>query len=77
VATEHPETAAGVVVEAGRPAVAEEFIQTLEEYFAKKRFSNAAAAFEAVKAFVLERIENPSQGTKFPGVILRSGDISE
>ena len=34
----------------------EEQARALEEHFSKKRFSNDAAAFEAVKAFVQDRL---------------------
>ncbi len=53
--TAQPDTLGGVAVECGDADAAEQLARALEEHFAKKRFSNAAAAFEAVKAFVLER----------------------
>ena len=34
------------------------FLQQLEEEFAPRRFSNAADAFDSVKAYVFERMNN-------------------
>jgi hypothetical protein len=62
VETERPDTMGGVAVECGSRDEAERMARALEENFAKKRFSNAAAAFEAVKAFVLERGGNGESG---------------
>jgi hypothetical protein len=33
------------------------FLHHLEEYFAPRRFNNAADAFDTVKAYVLERVK--------------------
>ncbi len=54
VAVAEPETLAGVVFESAGEAEARAIVQALEMHFAKKRFSNTAAAFEAVKSCVLE-----------------------
>ena len=54
-ATEQPDTTRGVAAACGDQGEADGLARALEEHFAKKRFSNDAAAFEAVKAFVLER----------------------
>jgi hypothetical protein len=54
VAVARPETLSGVAVECPSEAEAQAIVRALEEHFAKKRFSNTAAAFEAVKSFVLE-----------------------
>jgi hypothetical protein len=54
IETARPDATGGVAVECSDAGEAERLARVLEEYFAKKRFPNAAAAFEAVKAFVLE-----------------------
>ena len=54
VAVAQPEMLSGVAVECVGDAEAQAIVQALEEHFAKKRFSNTAAAFEAVKSCVLE-----------------------
>jgi hypothetical protein len=43
-----------VAVEFASEAERDAFLRRLEEHFAAQRFSNAAAAFEAVKATALE-----------------------
>ncbi len=50
-ATDHER---GVLVEFVSQDERDAFLRSLEEHFAAQRFSNAAAAFEAVKAAVLE-----------------------
>ncbi len=55
VAVEQPEGAAGVAIECGSQQKADRLAQAAEEQFARKRFSNAAAAFEAVKTFVWDQ----------------------
>jgi len=50
-ATAHAGT---VIVEFADAAERAAFLAHLEEHFAAQRFSNAAAAFEAVKSYVLE-----------------------
>jgi hypothetical protein len=47
--------ARGVVVEFADSAERDAFLRQLEEYFAAKRFTNAADAFDTVKAYVIER----------------------
>ncbi len=54
VAVARPETLTGVAVECPGETEARAVVQALEDHFARKRFSNTAAAFEAVKSFVLE-----------------------
>jgi hypothetical protein len=39
----------------------ETFLQHLEEYFAPRRFTNAADAFDTVKAYVLDRAAKRNQ----------------
>jgi hypothetical protein len=54
-----PTTAAdserGVAVEFATEAARDDFLRELEEYFAARRFTNAADAFDTVKAYVTER----------------------
>jgi hypothetical protein len=52
--TAAPDTERGVAVEFASEAERDAFLRRLEEHFAAHRFSNAAAAFEAVKAIALE-----------------------
>ena len=52
--TSTPDNERGVAVEFASEAEREELLQQLEEYFAMQRFSNNAAAFETVKAYVLD-----------------------
>jgi hypothetical protein len=54
VATEQPDNERGVAVELKDEAEREALVRQLEGHFAAQRFSNNAAAFEAVKAYVLD-----------------------
>jgi hypothetical protein len=45
----------GVVVEFASEAERDVFLRQVEEHFAAKRFTNAADAFDTVKAYVVER----------------------
>lgn len=47
-----------MAVEFASEAERDAFLQRLEEHFAAQRFSNAAAAFEAVKAVSVEWAAN-------------------
>ncbi|HUK53956.1 MAG TPA: hypothetical protein VL099_11760 [Candidatus Binatia bacterium] len=58
---ETPDAERGVAVEFASEAGRDAFLRRLEEHFAAQRFSNAAAAFEAVKATALDWA---SQGNK-------------
>lgn len=49
-----PDNERGVAVEFTSEVERDVFLRRLEEHFAPQRFSNAAAAFEAVKVYVLE-----------------------
>lgn len=49
-----PDNERGVAFTCASDAERDVLVWRLEEYFAPQRFSNAAAAFEAVKACVLE-----------------------
>lgn len=53
-ATAAPDTKRGVAVELATEAERDALLAELERHFAAPRFSNAASAFESVKAFVLE-----------------------
>ena len=46
--------AGAVIFEASSDAERDTFLRQLEEHFAPQRFSNNAAAFEAVKSYVVE-----------------------
>ena len=52
--TTAPDNQAGVAVEFASEAQRKEFLQQLETNFASRRFTNAADAFDTVKAYVLE-----------------------
>jgi hypothetical protein len=52
--TESPNLERGVAVEFASEAQRDEFVRQLENHFASTRFSNAADAFDTVKAYVLE-----------------------
>jgi len=54
VETAAPDNERGVAVEFSNEAERAALLRDLETYFAGQRFSNNAAAFEAVKAYVLE-----------------------
>jgi len=55
VATYTPDSSSGVVAEFAGEAECEAFLKQLEMEFAARRFTNAADAFDTVKAYVLER----------------------
>lgn len=57
VPTASPDTERGVAVEFANDIERDRFLRQLEEYFAVRRFTNAADAFDTVKAYVLERKE--------------------
>lgn len=52
--TEAPDNQRGVAVEFSSEVLREAFLKEAEAEFAAKRFSNAADAFDSVKAWVLE-----------------------
>jgi hypothetical protein len=58
VATGATDTVNGVVAEFATGAGRDEFLKQLETEFAARRFTNAADAFDTVKAYVLERTRN-------------------
>ena len=53
--TENPDTQRGVAAEFTDDAECEAFLKAVEAEFGARRFSNAADAFDTVKAYVLER----------------------
>jgi hypothetical protein len=50
-----PDNGGGVAVELASATQRDAFLRGLEEYFAAKRFTNAADAFDTVKAYVMEQ----------------------
>jgi len=54
--TSAPDNERGVAVEFASEAERDAFVQQLEAQFAARHFTNAADAFDTVKAFVLEQI---------------------
>jgi hypothetical protein len=52
--TNAPDNTGGVAVDFATDAERTEFVKQLEEHFGSRRFTNAADAFDSVKAFVLE-----------------------
>jgi hypothetical protein len=61
VATGVPDAANGLVIEFVSEAGRDEFLKQLEKEFAPRRFTNAADAFDTVKAWIQEHT------TKTPG----------
>jgi len=52
--TTTPDNQAGVAVEFASETARDNFLQDLEQNFAARRFTNAADAFDTVKAYVME-----------------------
>ncbi len=52
--TNDPDNERGVAVEFASEAERGAFLRELEEHFAARRFTNAADAFDAVKAYIVE-----------------------
>jgi hypothetical protein len=52
--TNAPDNARGVAMEFASDRERDDFLRQLEEHFGLKRFTNAADAFDSVKAYVLE-----------------------
>jgi len=53
--TDAPDNEKGLAVNFDNEADRDWFLRHLEEFFAPRRFTNAADAFDTVKAYVLER----------------------
>jgi hypothetical protein len=56
--TNAPDNARGVAIEFASDAERDGFLKQLEEYFGPRRFTNAADAFDSVKAYALEYAAN-------------------
>ncbi len=54
--TDAPDTNRGVAIEFATEAARDEFLRRIESEFAPRRFTNAADAFDTVKAYVLGQI---------------------
>lgn len=54
--TANPDNQKGIAVSFDSEASREAFLQQMETDFAPRRFTNAADAFDTVKAYVLERV---------------------
>ena len=52
--TQSPDNDRGVAVELTSESQRDAFLQEIEAHFASRRFTNAADAFDTVKAYVLE-----------------------
>jgi len=52
--TANPDNESGVAIEFTNEAERDAFLREIEEYFAARRFTNSADAFDTVKAYVLE-----------------------
>ena len=52
--TDAPDNERGVAIEFAGDAECDEFLKRMEGHFGTRRFTNAADAFDTVKAFVLE-----------------------
>lgn len=55
VPTSTPDNEKGVALELGDQSECDLFLRAIEAEFAAKRFTNAADAFDTVKAFAIER----------------------
>jgi hypothetical protein len=56
--TNAPDNERGVAIEFTSDVERDSFLKQLEEHFGPRRFTNAADAFDSVKAFVLEYAAN-------------------
>ena len=56
--TDAPDNERGVAIEFADYAERDAFVGHAEEFFAARKFTNAADAFDTVKAYVLERAAN-------------------
>ena len=52
--TNAPDNTSGVAIEFANDSERDDFLKQLEEHFRTRRFTNAADAFDTVKAYVLE-----------------------
>jgi len=56
--TAKPDNEGGVAIEFASDAERDGFLKQLEEHFGPRRFTNAADAFDSVKAYALEYAAN-------------------
>jgi hypothetical protein len=56
--TAAPDNERGVAIEFADDAEREAFVKQAEDFFSARRFTNAADAFDTVKAYVLEQAAN-------------------
>jgi hypothetical protein len=61
--TASPDQVGGVAVDFADEAVRDEFLRHLEAEFNARRFSNAADAFDTVKAYAMERTSSKRFGS--------------
>jgi hypothetical protein len=54
--SEVPDNQRGVAISFANEAERDTFLKQLEQHFAQRRFTNAADAFDTVKAYVLESV---------------------
>jgi hypothetical protein len=54
--TNAPDNERGVAIEFASEADLDAFLRQMEEYFAARRFTNTADAFDTVKSYVLEQV---------------------
>jgi hypothetical protein len=57
--TTAPDNERGVAIEFAGDDERDAFLRQLEEYFAARRFTNSADAFDTVKAYALEHAARP------------------
>jgi hypothetical protein len=60
--TDQPDNEKGVAVSFETESARESFLQRIEADFAPRRFTNAADAFDTVKAYVLDRVGKSNGG---------------
>ena len=57
IPTSPPDNERGVAIEFANETERDALLKQLEEHFGARRFTNAADAFDTVKAYVLERVK--------------------
>ena len=62
--TQNPDTHSGIAAEFANAAECDVFLKIAESEFMSRRFSNAADAFDTVKAWVLQRTEKNLSGSE-------------
>lgn len=65
--TAEPDQERGVAVEFASDAERDTFLKDAEAEFAPRRFTNAADAFDTVKAWILERARQRDSSMRSPG----------